>query len=305
MPDLAKINLEEFFGKRDRMKITPNPDVRRTGFLVGFIVFSLPSGIGGAILGSILQNQLRKGSLTLQNAIRIGILLFGLAGIMVSVVWVFLTFIPTHDMPAPDINLSSFFMKTVFSGPEILAGITIACMAGAWTGRVLAKQLIAAKLSSLQREAILAKEKEDGHNIRMQEIEESIRKHFKFLFDSGFVLFKEEFYSYWEFIFRSDDMSVQIQYDRGEILLSIGRSDSKAEDRHGLATLVYFVTKGAEFIGWYVGQLSNEDGQLQRLSEILNTHFDEIREIMGINYLSYEEPLQIARQKVLDLYLEL
>lgn len=139
-------------------------------------------------------------------------------------------------------------------------------------------------------------------------IKRNVTKHFKFLFDSGFrfysAKYQKEHMGYWEIILHSKDLLVQIYDDRGEIMILIRPAQSKEDDWHALGTLVYFITTGNHFIGSYDGSLSDKDGQLQRLSEILRKYIDEIREVMGVGFKSNKEKLQIAYQQVLDLYLE-
>jgi len=123
------------------------PDGYLILFIIGCIVFLIPSGIGGTILGLLLQNNFRKGSLTPKSATQTGILLFGLAGTMICIVLIlFVMFTPVHNysLKLVKFNLHIFLARAIYSGPEILAGITIACVAGGWVGKALAKQLLMA-----------------------------------------------------------------------------------------------------------------------------------------------------------------
>lgn len=112
-------------------------------FLVGCVVFFIPAGIGGLILEFLLQNLARKGALTLRNATWIGALLAGAAGVLIGVLWVWLILtVPVHSLPRPELNLQNFLKIASLNGVDLLTGITIPTVTGAWAGRTLAKQLI-------------------------------------------------------------------------------------------------------------------------------------------------------------------
>jgi len=143
-------------------------------------------------------------------------------------------------------------------------------------------------------------------DFKLQRIKNSIRKHFKFLFELGFrfhsAKYQKEHMGYWEVILQSKDLFVQVYNDRGEIMLSIGHAQSKDDVWYGLSVLVYFITKGEHFIGSYDGDLIDKDKQLQRLSNILSKYLDDIRGVVEIKYKGNKENLQKTYLEILDLY---
>jgi hypothetical protein len=145
-------------------------------------------------------------------------------------------------------------------------------------------------------------------DFELQKIKQDVKKHFEFLFDSGFhfysAKYQKEHMRYWEIILRSKGLLVKIYDDRGEIMMSAISARSKDGSWYGLGTLVYFITKGEYFIGRYEGNLLDKDSQMQRLSEILRKYVDEIYEVMGSGFESNRGQLQITHQQVLDLYQE-
>ncbi len=128
---------------------------------LGFMFSCIPAGIGGVVLGLILQNQMRKGTLTLIKATKIGILLAGIAVIITCVLGILvLLLVPQGHIKSNNYlddlrqgkffeNFSSYLLYAIRLisplGPEILTAITITCIVGGWAGRVLAKQLLFAK----------------------------------------------------------------------------------------------------------------------------------------------------------------
>jgi len=129
-------------------------------FFIGCLLSLIPAGIGVCILGILLRNQERKGILTLSKAVKTGILLAGIAIIIIiccgGQLDIFLT---THGMEwysfLDDLkqgtliaNLPGYlqyylhFVKLHWV--EILLAISIACVEGGWLGKHFAKQLLPA-----------------------------------------------------------------------------------------------------------------------------------------------------------------
>lgn len=141
-------------------------------------------------------------------------------------------------------------------------------------------------------------------NSELQKIKKQIQQHFRFLFESGFrfssARMQKEHMGYWEVVLQSDDLLLQIYNDRGEIMLSISPAKSNTDAWYGLGMLIYFITEGERFIGYYNGDLLNKDLQLERLSSILKEYMNEIRDVMkNIGY--NKQKLQIAYDKFLEL----
>ncbi|MBP7354948.1 MAG: hypothetical protein KA928_02210 [Longilinea sp.] len=124
----------------------------------GFMFSSIPAGIGGLVLGLLLQNKMHKGSLTLAKSVKAGILLAGVAATITCACGILFLLLTPHGgwfYFWDDVRQGTFFINfpnylhyylelaTRFA-LEILIAITIACIAGGWTGRVLTKQLLSA-----------------------------------------------------------------------------------------------------------------------------------------------------------------
>jgi hypothetical protein len=122
----------------------------------GCIFSFLPGGIGGFVLGWLLRYQMFKGTLTQGKAVKAGILLAGLASIFTCTLGIlFLLLTPHHGWyyllidvwngtiftNLPDYLYYGLRFASGF-GFEIITATTIACIAGGWTGRFLAKQLL-------------------------------------------------------------------------------------------------------------------------------------------------------------------
>jgi hypothetical protein len=147
--EVARLGIRDssFIGKLDAITLI---------LFNGCIFSSIPAGIGGFVLGVILKNQMRKGSLTPGKAVMTGILLAGLAAMITwGLVILFLTFgiyLNWHYL-WDAVRQGTFFTNflndlrddlefAIALGPEILTALSIACIAGGWTGGVLAKRLL-------------------------------------------------------------------------------------------------------------------------------------------------------------------
>jgi hypothetical protein len=79
-------------------------------FFSFFLLSFIPGGLGGTALGLLLQNQFRKGSLSPQSGTQTGILLWGLAGIITCVTWVWFAwrYPPHFPLESYNFNLRIF-----------------------------------------------------------------------------------------------------------------------------------------------------------------------------------------------------
>lgn len=125
-------------------------------FFYGFMFSSIPAGIGGLGLGLFLRNKMHKGSLTLAKSVKAGILLAWVAATITCACGIlFMTLAPHNNWFYfwDAVRQGTFFINfanylqydlelATRLAPEILIAITIACIAGGWTGRVLSKQLL-------------------------------------------------------------------------------------------------------------------------------------------------------------------
>jgi hypothetical protein len=119
---------------------------------------SLPAGIGVCVLGVLLRNQKRKGTLTLAKAIKNGILLAGIAITIICGVGLLYALLSPHnnwyyiwdDLRQGKLiatfpgYLHDYVDFAILHWNDILLAITIACITGGWTGKLLAKQILPA-----------------------------------------------------------------------------------------------------------------------------------------------------------------
>jgi hypothetical protein len=108
-----------------------------------------------------------------------------------------------------------------------------------------------------------------------------IKKYFGFLFDKGYTI-TQTYYSYqhfgnWVVTLESQKCKIHLEQDRLELSISFAprKADTKVE--FGLGTMIYFVTKGQKFIGFFEGNHSwGKKKQFERLANLLREYHDEI-----------------------------
>jgi hypothetical protein len=137
---------------------------------------------------------------------------------------------------------------------------------------------------------------------RLSKTEEKINLHFEYLFQRGFIItsreYRPEYMGYWKITLLSSNYAIEIDYDRGEIGMAIG--SIKMDKWIGLATVVYYVTNGNEFIGLFEGDLRDEDAQFSRLAKILKIHIEKITEVFQ-DFKKHESSLLLlVSGKIID-----
>jgi hypothetical protein len=147
-------------------------------------------------------------------------------------------------------------------------------------------------------------------------ISEKIESHFQFLFDRGFSFRFVEYYpedmGNWIVILESVDCLVDFTQDRGYIFISFGHNHSGAHDLHALLydfkwfdlmALVYYLSKGKNYIGHYEEELRDKDKQLERLSRITAEYIDKIIPVMGKDFEKHRSNLLAVNKQVLEIQL--
>jgi hypothetical protein len=127
-------------------------------FLFGLNFSSIPAGLAGLVLGMLLQNKMHKGSLTLAKSVKAGIVLAGSAAIVTCAGGIIFLLLSPHNNWFyfwEDVRQGTFLINfpnylyydletaTRFA-PENIIAITIACIGGGWTGRIIYKQMLSA-----------------------------------------------------------------------------------------------------------------------------------------------------------------
>jgi hypothetical protein len=143
---------------------------------------------------------------------------------------------------------------------------------------------------------------------REERIIEDIKHHFGFLFDKGYQV-REIRYSqeaFWHVILEASKYFLRIDCDRD--YLSIMFDPEKGNDRNqiGLGTLVYYVSKGQNLVGYFEGNPAwGKKKQMERLASLLNEYHDPIallferdtqwlRDDLALSQKKYGELLQIS-----------
>jgi len=117
-----------------------------------------------------------------------------------------------------------------------------------------------------------------------------LKKYFGFLFEKGYALTNMH-YSYqsfgnWGVTFESQMCRIELVQDRLELLLSLAPRKADARDGLSLGAMIYFVTKGKVFIGFFEGNRSwDKRKQFERLAGLLKEYHDKI-----VPYLDNSNP---------------
>jgi hypothetical protein len=145
-------------------------------------------------------------------------------------------------------------------------------------------------------------------------ISKLVERHFQFLFDLGFFFQFVKYYPQhmgnWIVILESTDCLVYFLQDRGYIFLAFGHNDNYAHDLNallkniqwfGLTALVYYLSKGRNYIGHFEGELREEEKQLERLARIAVAYIDEIIPIIGKDFEKHRSNLLAVNKQILEL----
>ena len=138
-------------------------------------------------------------------------------------------------------------------------------------------------------------------------VEQKTKQHFHFLYESGFRVssskYEPEDMRFWEINLLSKEFLVQLYNDRGEIMMRVGVNQNRNR-WHALETVIFYISKGQDFVGNYEGQLSDIDRQMQRLANLLQKYYNQIQRICGVEYEKHEDGLDKAYNALLELMLK-
>jgi hypothetical protein len=108
-----------------------------------------------------------------------------------------------------------------------------------------------------------------------------VKKYFGFLIAKGYTITRTH-YSYqhfgnWAVTLESKECRIEIVQDRLELLLALAPCKADSRDGFSLGALIYFVTKGEVFIGFFEGNKSwGKRKQFERLAHLLEEYHDKI-----------------------------
>ena len=136
-----------------------------------------------------------------------------------------------------------------------------------------------------------------------------IKRHFGFLWDKDYTI-SHTHYSFrhfgnWIITLESQKCTIFISQDRLELQISLAPRKAEIRDSFSLEAMIYFLTKGQEFIGYFDGNLSwGKKKQFERLAALLRRYHDQIVPYLDNNgnnlweseFWKYKDDL-IANQK--------
>ena len=137
----------------------------------------------------------------------------------------------------------------------------------------------------------------------------NIRRHFGFLFQKGYEIRKtgHDFKDFgdWRAVLESLDCLIVIYQDRDEIFLAFAPRNGGQQNLIGIEPMIYFISHGNTFVGWYDGNLAwDKRQQFERLARLLEEHLDQITPYFGIDYRKYANDLTLAQKNYNNLLLE-
>jgi len=137
-------------------------------------------------------------------------------------------------------------------------------------------------------------------------IAEDIRNHFGFLLDKGYgireVRFFPESFGNWYVLLEASNYFIRINCDRSEISVMFDPEKANSRNQIGLGTLIYYLSKGKHFVGYYDGNASwGKKKQLERLASLLNEYHDQIARLFETNLQTLREDLALSQRKYGEL----
>lgn len=133
--------------------------------------------------------------------------------------------------------------------------------------------------------------------------------HFDFLLKHGFQInhaeYREEHMGgNWNVSLTTNEFSIVLSEDRADVsLIILHKPDRQSFSLH---TIVFYLSKGNEFIGIYQGEYRdryyNRSAQLARLAKILFRYIDKISILFGEDFEKHLGELKSSQEKVTELY---
>ncbi len=142
-----------------------------------------------------------------------------------------------------------------------------------------------------------------------------VKRHFGFLFDKGYTI-SNMHYSYqhfgnWVVTFESQKCAIYLVQDRLELLLSLAPRKADTKDWFSLEAMIYFVTKGQRFMGFFEGNHTwDKKKQFERLANLLKEYHDKIVPYLDntnpweSDFAKYKDELTTTQRKYNNLLME-
>lgn len=133
-------------------------------------------------------------------------------------------------------------------------------------------------------------------------IARDIKQYFGFLFERGYtineIFYDSKTFGNWWVVLQSSCCVIIITQDRSEILLSFASHKSETSNQIALESMIYFLSEGKTFIGFFDGDLFREKKrQFERLAQLLKGNIDRIEPYFGSDYEKFKIELLVAQRK--------
>lgn len=145
------------------------------------------------------------------------------------------------------------------------------------------------------------------NSTKIAALQKDIKYYFNFLFDVGyrFQNFKELPMGDWEVALESNDNTIVVFSDHGEINLAFAPKDSDVENQVGIRAMVYFLSNGKIFIGEYQKSLFNQKRKrFEQLAKLLKEYINQITPYFGKDFDKFKHELILARKKYNNISIE-
>jgi hypothetical protein len=135
-----------------------------------------------------------------------------------------------------------------------------------------------------------------------------IKHYFGFLFDNGYQIRDKDIgflaARNWEVILESPECLIKIFSDQYEVFLVFSPVNVDIDNRLGIKSLIYYLSKGQKFIGKFEGDYKDRKKQLERLASLLKEYIDQITPYFeNYEFQRYKSDLLKAQQEYYDIYI--
>ena len=147
-------------------------------------------------------------------------------------------------------------------------------------------------------------------NREIDSILKDIEQYFKFLLDSGYKIQDVKDFGRkgeWHVFLVSPSRIIKIGSDQGSVSLFFVpvNSDSIRENSFSIESVIYFLSKGENFVDTYKGiWFRSRKNQLKKLSYLLTEYFEEITPLFGENFPIHKNDLISAGKKYFELFMD-
>lgn len=122
-----------------------------------------------------------------------------------------------------------------------------------------------------------------------------VKHYFGFLIDKGYQVHDARS---WYVSLKSAKCFIKILSDRSEISVTFAPVNVKTKHEIGLGTLIYYISRGKNFVGYFEGNLAwGKNKQLERLSSLLSQYLDQIESLFEKDFEELNKDLALSQKK--------